>query len=234
VPTAASRADKIIVSDVRAALASAADPDKAIGMQAYMKSALPFRGVQKPERVRVLREVFASHPLPSEAVWSATVRELWHGAQFREERYAAIDLTGHRLYRAYQRPDTLPLYEDLIVTGAWWDYVDEIAARRVGPILRAAPVRVAPVMRAWATNSDLWRRRTAILCQLGARESVDRDLLADCLETNLADREFFIRKAIGWALRDFARQDPTWVRAFVARHAGRLSPLSYREATKHL
>jgi 3-methyladenine DNA glycosylase AlkD len=234
VPIAASRADKIIVSDVRAALTSAADPDKAIGMQAYMKSALPFRGVQKPERARVLREVFASHPLPSEAVWSATVRELWHGAQFREERYAAIDLTGHRLYRAYQRPETLPLYEDLIVTGAWWDYVDEIAARRVGPILRAAPVRVAPVMRAWATDGDLWRRRTAILCQLGAREAVDRELLADCLEPNLADREFFIRKAIGWALRDFARQDPAWVRAFVDQHAARLSRLSYREATKHL
>ena len=150
-PTAASRADKIIVSDVRAALASAADPDKAIGMQAYMKSALPFRGVQKPERVRVLREVFASRQLPSEAVWSATVRELWHGAQFREERYAAIDLTGHRLYRAYQRPEALPLYEELIVTGAWWDYVDEIASRRVGPILRATPERVAPVMRAWTT-----------------------------------------------------------------------------------
>jgi 3-methyladenine DNA glycosylase AlkD len=234
VPTAVPHADKIIVSDVRAALASAADPVRAIGMQAYMKSALPFRGVQKPERVRVLREVFASHPLQGEAVWSATVRELWHGAQFREERYAAIDLTGHRLYRAYQRPEALPLYEELIVSGAWWDYVDEIAARRVGPILRAAPDRVAPVMRAWATNDDLWRRRTAILCQLGAHDAVDRDLLAACLEPNLADREFFIRKAIGWALRDYARQDPDWVRVWVDRHADRLSPLSYREATKHL
>jgi 3-methyladenine DNA glycosylase AlkD len=227
-------ADKIIVSDVRAALASAADPVRAIGMQAYMKSALPFRGVQKPERVRVLREVFASHPLQGEAVWSATVRELWHGAQFREERYAAIDLTGHRLYRAYQRPEALPLYEELIVSGAWWDYVDEIAARRVGPILRAAPDRVAPVMRAWATNDDLWRRRTAILCQLGAHDAVDRDLLAACLEPNLADREFFIRKAIGWALRDYSWHNPDWVRSWVDRRADRLSPLSHREATKHL
>ena len=126
------------------------------------------------------------------------------------------------------------MYEDLIVTGAWWDYVDEIAARRVGPILRAAPERVAPVMRAWATDGDLWRRRTAILCQLGAHQAVDRDLLEDCLEPNFSDREFFIRKAIGWALRDFARQDPDWVRGFVDQHADRLSPLSYREATKHL
>ena len=91
--------------------------------------------------------VVGSRPLANEGVWSATVRELWHGAAFREERYAAIDFTGHRLYRSYQRPEALPLYEELIVTGAWWDYVDEIAVRRVGPILRAEPDAVAPLMR---------------------------------------------------------------------------------------
>jgi 3-methyladenine DNA glycosylase AlkD len=228
------RADKIIVSGVRSALEAAADPDKAPGMQAYMKSVIPFRGVQKPERVRVFRVLFESRPLPSEAVWAATVRELWHGAAFREERYAAIDLTGHRLYRSYQRPDVLPLYEEMIVTGAWWDFVDEIASRRVGPILRAFPGPVTPLMRAWATNDDPWRRRTAILCQLGARDAMDHGLLDDCLEPNLADREFFIRKAIGWALRDYAWHNPEWVRSWVDRHASQLSPLSYREATRHL
>ena len=154
--------------------------------------------------------------------------------QFREERYAAIDLTGHRLYRAYQRPDTLPLYEDLIVTGAWWDYVDEIAARRVGPILRAAPERVAPVMRAgrqMATSGDGAPRSCA--SSGPAKRSIATCSRTVSSPTSL-DREFFIRKAIGWALRDFARQDPAWVRAFVDRHADRLSPLSYREATKHL
>jgi 3-methyladenine DNA glycosylase AlkD len=164
----------------------------------------------------------------------ATVGELWHGAAFREERYAAIDLTGHRLYRAYQRPDALALYDELIVTGAWWDYVDEIARRRVGPILRASPAEVAPLMRSWAVDDDLWRRRTAILCQLGARSAVDLQLLQDVVEPNLAHREFFIRKAIGWALRDYAWHNPDWVRSYVDRHADRLSPLSYREATKHL
>ena len=224
----------IIVSEVRSALASAADPAKAAGMQAYMKSALPFRGAQKPARTRALRAVFDSRPLPSGAVWAATVRELWHGAEFREERYAAIDLTGHRMYRSYQRPDVLALYEELIVTGAWWDFVDEIASRRVGPILRAFPGQVGPLMRTWAVDGDLWRRRTAILCQLGAREAVDLRLLENCLEPNLADREFFIRKAIGWALRDYAWHDPGWVRSWVDQHAERLSPLSLREATKHL
>ena len=129
-------------------------------------------------------------------------------------------------------PTSLPLYEDLIVTGAWWDFVDEIAARRVGPILRAAPVPDGPGDacrgRRMRTSGAGARRSCA---NSGARDSVDRDLLADCLEPNLADREFFIRKAIGWALRDYARQDP-WVRALVDRHAARLSPLSYREANQ--
>ena len=233
-PTAATQADMIIVSGVRSALASAADPTKAPGMQAYMKSALPFRGVQKAKRTRLFREVFGSRPMESEPVWAATVRELWHDAAFREERYAALDLTGYRLYRGHQRPEVLPLYEELVGTGAWWDFVDEIAGRRIGPILRAFPDQVAPVMRAWATDDDLWRRRTAILCQLGARAAMDPDLLENCIEPNLADREFFIRKAIGWALRDYAWYDPDWVRSWVERHADHLSPLSYREATKHL
>jgi 3-methyladenine DNA glycosylase AlkD len=224
----------IIVSEVRTAFAAAADPVKAPGMQAYMKSELPFRGVQKPERTRLLRRIYGSRLLEDEAVWTATVRELWHGAAFREERYAAIDLTGHRLYQRYQRPKTLPLYDELIVTGAWWDYVDEIASRRVGPILRGSPAEVAPLMRSWAVDDDLWRRRTAILCQLGARSSMDPRLLQDVLEPNLADGHFFVRKAVGWALRDYAWYDPDWVRSWVDRHADRLSPLSYREATRHL
>ena len=196
-----------------------------------MKSALPFRGVQRPERARVLREFSHRTHYRAGQVWSATVREIWHGAQFREERYAAIDLTGHRLYRAYQRPETLPLYEDLIVTGAWWDYVDEIAARRVGPILRAAPVRVAPVMRAWARNNDLWRRRTAILCQLGAANRS----IATCSRTvsspiSPTASSSSVRPSAGRC----AAGGSGWVRAFVDQHAARLSPLSYREATKHL
>jgi 3-methyladenine DNA glycosylase AlkD len=119
------------------------------------------------------------------------------------------------------------------VTGAWWDLVDELA-HAVGAVLRAVGPPAASVVREWSRDEDLWLRRVAILSQLGARARTDPVLLADCIAPNLADRAFFIRKAIGWALRDYARTDPAWVAAFVLAAGDRLSPLSRREATKHL
>lgn len=225
--------DEALVEAARRGLAELADPVKAPQMQRYMRSEMPFRGVPKPERAALARRLFAAHPLPSPAVLVATVRTLWDAARFREERYLAADLTGWRGYRAWQGPELLPLYEHMIVTGAWWDHVDEIANRRVGPLLLAHPDEVAPAMRAWAHDDDRWRRRTAIICQLGAKERTDVALLTEAIEASIGEGDFFLRKAIGWALRQHARVDPDWVRAFVAAHPD-LSPLSVREATKHL
>ncbi|PXY24748.1 DNA alkylation repair protein [Prauserella endophytica] len=222
-----------LVRAVRDGLAELADPAKAPDMRRYMKSELPFRGVPKPAREILGRRLFAEHPLPDVPVWESVVRQLWDEAAHREERYLAIDLTGHRAYARWQTPERLPLYEHLIVTGAWWDYVDEIAIRRVGPILRADPATVSPLMRAWAHDGDRWKRRTAVICQVGSKEATDPDLLAHCAEANVGDPDFFLRKGIGWALRQYARTDPDWVRAFVADHPG-LSPLSRKEALKHL
>jgi len=178
--------------------------------------------------------VFAAHPLPDRRDWEQTVRTLWDEAAYREERYAAIALTGHRFYRDYQDPVLIPLYEHMIVTGAWWDHVDELASRRVGPVLLHHPAEAAPVMRTWSTDPDRWRRRTSIICQLGAKQQTDLALLTDCVLANLDDRDFFLRKAIGWALRQYARVEPDWVRTFVDEHRDRMSALSVREATKHL
>ena len=140
------------------------------------------------------------------------MRALWDGAAYREERYAALAVTGHRAARAWQDPTALGLYRHLVVTGAWWDYVDVVAADRVGPILlRHRPI-VTPLLRADAVDAHLWVRRTAILAQLKHREETDLDLLTDVIDANLEGstfgREFFVRKAIGWALRQHARVDP--------------------------
>ncbi|WP_424185995.1 DNA alkylation repair protein [Actinokineospora sp. G85] len=218
---------------VREALAAAADPAKAEGMRRYMKSELPFLGVAKPERAKLVRAAIAAHPCATKDEWLAEARDLWRGAAHREERYAATDLTGARRYAAWQTADVLPLYEEFIVTGAWWDHVDEVAANRVGPLLRAFPDQIGPVMRAWATDPDRWRRRTSVICQLTAKADLDTDLLTHAIESTQDDQDFFLRKAIGWALRQHARVDPDWVRAFVDAHP-RLSPLSRREALKHL
>jgi 3-methyladenine DNA glycosylase AlkD len=222
-----------LVSAVRAGLAELADPAKAPAMQQYMKSEMLYRGVAKPERAALAKKIFAEHQVADAQDLVTTTLELWRDATYREERYIAIDLTGQRRYARWQDATLLPLYEEMIVTGAWWDYVDEVAIRRVGPILRGEPDVVTPLMRAWSTDEDPWRRRTSIICQVGAKLDTDTELLAETIEANIADKDFFLRKGIGWALRQHSKVDPGWVRAFVDAHPD-LSPLSRREATKYL
>ena len=122
----------------------------------------------------------------------------------------------------------------MIVTGAWWDYVDAIAAHQVGTVLRRHPGETKRLLRRWSRDPDLWRRRTAILAQLSFKADTDLRLLYDCIAPNLSDREFFIRKAIGWALRQYGWTNPEEVRRYVTEHEAELSPLSRREALKNL
>jgi len=229
-----SHVNATLIAAARDGLARLADPAKAPAMQAYMKSPMPYWGVQTPEQRRLFRAVFVTHPLASFEQWRDTILALWGEATHREERYAAIALAGDLRYRAYQMLDALPLYEELIVTGAWWDLVDGLASHQIGDLLRRYPEPMHHTMLAWSRDSNLWKRRTAILCQLGFKADTDEDLLYTCIEANLADRDFFMRKAIGWALREYAKSNPDSVRRFVHAHETALSPLSRREATKHL
>jgi 3-methyladenine DNA glycosylase AlkD len=236
--TAAARRDgapdRTLIAAVRRELAASADAAKAPAMQAYMKSAMPYYGVNSPEQHAIWKRVFRGRVIAHEAVWQATVLELWRSARFREERYAAIALTGERAYDAFQTIATLPTYEELIVTGAWWDYVDVIAGKRIGALLARFPHEMKPIVRAWSRSPDLWMRRTAILSQLGFKDATDLRLLYACLEANLGDRDFFIRKAIGWALRQYAWTDPKEVQRYVRANRDRLCGLSIREALKNV
>jgi 3-methyladenine DNA glycosylase AlkD len=126
------------------------------------------------------------------------------------------------------------MYEEMIVSGAWWDYVDDIAIHRLGPLLQSHPRRMGRTMRAWSRSPDLWKRRSAILCQNGFKGDTDLPLLYVCLEPSLASREFFLQKAIGWALREYAWTDPREVARYVRAHRDRLSPLSVREALRNV
>lgn len=216
----------VVVRAVRSGLREKADPARASGQQAYMKSAMPFLGVSVPDA----REVGRSASAAAQAdILLAAARTLWEEATHREERYAAMALLGSRPLRGDLR--LLPIVEHMVRTGQWWDITDELA-HRLGDLLDAHPVDVARVVHGWSRDEDLWIRRIAILAQLGRKARVDPDLLTAAIEPNAADRDFFIRKAIGWALRDYARTDPHWVRRFVDTHD--LSPLSIREALKHL
>lgn len=225
---------RAVITAIRGELRALADPAKAEPMRAYMKSTMPYLGVPMPVTRRTCKAVFAAHPIPDAATWRETVLTLWRRATHREERYAAVELTDHRPYRAWIDLEALPMFEEMIVTGAWWDFVDVIAAHRIGVLLRNHPREMKPLLRRWARDPDLWRRRTAILAQLAFKEKTDLALLHGCMEPNFADPEFFIRKAIGWALRQYAWTDPEEVRRYVREHEARLSPLSRREALKNL
>jgi 3-methyladenine DNA glycosylase AlkD len=224
----------VLVREVRKALKTAADSRKAPEMQAYMKSAMPYRGVSSPDLKRVWRRLFNDYPLASAEEWTAVTLALWRGAAFREERYAAIALTDLRRYAQYRTVNALPMVEEMIVTGAWWDLVDPLASHHVGDILRSDRRRVTPLLKKWARGSDMWMRRAAILSQLRFKADTDLALLYDCIAPNLAHTDFFIRKAIGWALRQHAWVDPEEVRRYVRAHRQELSPLSVREALKNI
>jgi 3-methyladenine DNA glycosylase AlkD len=223
-----------LVRAARKALRAVADPAKAPIMQAYMKSTMPYLGIQATPLRRVARAVFSAHKLESYREWRDTVLELWRGARYREERYIAIELAGYPAYRKFRTLEALPMYEEMITSGAWWDYVDSIASHRLGELLRLYPPEMRRVLRKWAKSDDMWKRRSAILAQLGFKIETDLTLLYDCIRPSIREKEFFLRKAIGWALRQFAKTDATEVHRYVAEHEAHLSPLSRREALKNI
>ena len=172
--------------------------------------------------------MFAAHPLESFSAWQDTLLTLWREATYREERYMALALLQDRRYREYRTMRALALYEELIVTGAWWDFVDEVSAGPLGALLP----EVAPTLRGWSTDDVMWKRRASIIAQVRRKGDTDFELLTACIEPNRGDREFFIRKAIGWALRAYAWVEPEVVIAYCDTHE--LSPLSRREALKNV
>jgi 3-methyladenine DNA glycosylase AlkD len=205
-------ADRALIQSLRETLGAAGDPVRAVGQQAYMKSAMPYYGITSAPLRDMCKACFKDHPLTGETAWRETVLALWDDATHREERYAAIQLTGVARYRPHQAPGALPIYEHMITTGAWWDYVDEVAVHRVGPLLQKHRDVMRPVLLEWSTSTDLWKRRASIV----------------------ADRDFFIRKAIGWALRSYAWHEPGFVSDFVSRREASLSGLSRREALRNI
>ena len=220
-----------LVTSIRRELHEHADPALAPGQQAYMKSAMPFLGVRVPEVRRLTRRAARSNPPADVDDLERSARRMWDEATFREERYAATALTGLRV--GVGSLDLLELLEHMAVTGAWWDHVDEVA-HRVGTVLAVQPVEVEPVVRRWIASDDLWLRRLSIICQLDRKVDTDLRLLTAAIDAASDSPEFFLRKAIGWALRQHSKVDPGWVRDFVAEREDVLSGLSRREALRHV
>jgi len=233
-PAVSPRPHRALIRDLTAALEAVADPGRAPQQQAYMKSEMPYLGVAAPDLHRACRETFKKHVISDADVWQATAGQLWRKARFREYRYAAVELLGYRRYRPFYDPDLMDLLEEFIVTGAWWDHVDAIAINLVGALLAQHPRVLKPRLARWSKDQDIWRRRTSIIAQLKFKSATDTKLLIACIEPSVEESEFFLRKAIGWALREYSKTDPQLVIDYVTDNAHRLSGLSKREGLKVL
>ncbi|WP_018024233.1 DNA alkylation repair protein [Corynebacterium ulceribovis] len=223
----------MLIDDLRAAFRPFARPEKVAEMQAYLRTTEPMLGLTVPQTRAVAHAVAREHlgRSPAEHDVLAAATEVWEAAQSRDERRAAIFILVR--YARVLSVAAMPTIERFVVDGAWWDLVDALVKAQTSISTNDAEGS-AQVMRAWARHESFWVRRYAILSQLQAKATTDTALLADCIVPNLADSEFFVAKAIGWALRDYAKTAPEWVREFVAKHEQQMQPLSKREALKHL
>lgn len=219
-----------VLERLTAAYAAAADPARAAAMRAYMKDVAPFLGLPTSERRALSRAVLTGTPRPDEADCTAIALRCWALPQ-REYHYFAVDYL--RRYAGRCTSAFLPVVRHLVTTVPWWDTVDALAAHVVGALVAADP-RLTAEMDAWIADDDLWVARTALLHQLRYKDRTDADrLFAYCLRRS-GHPDFFIRKAIGWSLREYAKTDPEAVRAFLTRERGRFAPLSVREALKNI
>ncbi len=214
---------------LRSALEEAGDPRQALDMGAYMKDHFVFFGVKTPERRRLQRSTLDASATASSADLIEFADRCWQ-APDRELQYVAVDVLRKRA--ASLEPGSLPDLRRLIEHKSWWDTVDALAAHVVGPLVRANPALVADMDR-WIVDENLWIARTAMLHQLMWKDDTDPDRLFEYASLQAGHQDFFMRKAIGWALRQYARVDPEAVWAFVDSHAEELSGLTRREALKH-
>ncbi len=215
-----------VATDLRAA----ADPDKAPRMVAYMKDHFAFLGVTSPIR-KAAQKPFLASARNAHADQVLDVADLCWEQDEREFQYVGLDLLRAKA-KTFRAADLSRLHA-LITHKSWWDTIDALAAHPVGTLVSRFP-ELADTMDIWIDDENMWVARTAILHQLRYRDVLDQERLFSYVDKRAADTEFFIRKALGWALRDYGRVAPDAVRDFVATHEDELSGLTRREALKHL
>lgn len=210
-------------------LLAAGDPDRAMGMRAYMRDLFPFAGVPSPQRKQLLKGFVATHPLPEVLDFRDVVQAGW---QYQEREMYYCTMEALWIWRKRLVPGDEALLASLITTNAWWDTVDFLAATIMGYFCGRYKEVERNVPDRWMASGNVWLQRSALLYQQKYKEATDKERLFGYCRELAGHPDFFIRKAIGWSLRQYARTNPEAVQAFVA--ATNLSPLSRREALKHL
>ncbi len=207
-----------------------ADPAKAGPMKKYMREQFEYLGIKSPEGAALLRKHLQEHGLPPLDKLDGVVRELWNLPQ-REFQYTALGLISK--FETKVDENFITTIEYLITTKSWWDTVDILASHAVGSHFKRFPKVKEKYLKRWRKSDNFWLRRTTLLFQLGYKKETDFDLLCEIIKENLGSDEFFINKAIGWALRQYAHTNPAPVKKFV-KATRELHPLSRREALKNI
>ncbi len=209
--------------------AEAADERTAEGQKAYMRHQFPFYGIKTPKRREIQRFLFQKERLPSKKDMHGIIQKLW-GKNERENQYIAQELAGK--YIRAMEPEDYALYEHMITHKSWWDTVDFIAVKLVGPYFKSFPGKRDGITENWLSSGNIWLQRTVLLFQLKYKEDLDTHFLERTISRLSGSREFFINKAIGWILREYSKTNPSWVQGFTASIP--LHPLSAREALRLL
>ncbi|HRQ37806.1 MAG TPA: DNA alkylation repair protein [Chloroflexota bacterium] len=217
------------VDTLQTLLAQHANPVEAAPMSRYMRDQFPFLGIKTPARRALLKEFIAANGLPHPGDLEAILHELWALPE-REYQYSALTFLDRLIKK--QPPEFVSVLEYLIISKSWWDTVDSIAGGSVAAHFQRYPQVRDTAVAAWRVSDNFWLRRTTLIFQLPYKSQTDADLLFSLIRENLDSNEFFIQKAIGWALREYSKTDADAVVAFIA--ATPLAPLSAREGLKWL
>lgn len=215
------------LQSLQAHFSAQADPVKALPMKKYMRNQFDFLGIKTPEMARLHKQFVAQHGWPDVTQLDFLVEPLWNLPE-REYQYLALCFIDHCMPQL--TPDTLPTLEWLILNKSWWDTVDSIAIHPVGDLFSRFPDECEPYLAKWRAHENIWLRRTTLLFQLSYKNKTNQALLFLLIQENLDSREFFINKAIGWALREYSKTAPTAVERFAQETD--LAALSRREALK--
>ena len=206
-----------------------ADGEKAKWMKAYMLHQFPFFGLQTPERRRLCKEHYRQYPIKDLKELETIVKECFTLDQ-REFQYFGVELFS--FHKKLWKPSSVKMMEYCLLHKSWWDSVDHIASEWLGPYFKMFPEQIVPVTGKWNQSTNIWLQRSSIMFQKAYKRETDTALLSKYILHSKHSKEFFIQKAIGWALREYSKTDPKWVKAFVKQN--KLAPLSEREALKRL
>ncbi|MEX1189720.1 MAG: DNA alkylation repair protein [Bacteroidia bacterium] len=217
------------VHKARACMAANENPMNSVAMKSYMKDNFLFYGIPKPQRALLAKDFFINYGVPNENQFRSVVHLLWD-EPYRELHYLAMDIL-YRNRKHFQAEDIF-LFEELMRTHSWWDSIDYISPTLCFNLFAKFPHIKESTLKRWNLESDFWIRRASIIAQLKEKDKIDRQLQLNLISTQLNEKEFFIRKAIGWSLREMAKTYPETVLRFA--NSNHLSKLSRKEALKYI